>query len=932
MADTVRSDQGEIRITADAAGLPAVRSLEHDQALLTEVLAEVVAASEGEAAVELHGRAVELAQRARAGDEAAPDELRDLVFGLSPRMTELLVRSLVRWFQLINLAEDNDRVRRLRARQAASRPEPRSGSLREAVARLAEHAGDPETFAELLAEVEIDLVMTAHPTEARRRTIIAKQSRIFHLLRDLDERPGLPADDADVRRRLAATIHELWGSDELRAVFPTVLDEVRTGLAYFNSTLGEVLPVVYRDVESAAAEVFPEESIEVPSFLRMGSWIGGDRDGNPFVTPEVTVDALELMREQCLHFLERRVGLLAERASFADQFGHRSDELLPLLVANYDRFPELAHDLELRNPREPYRRVFSLLRRRIEATRNDEETGYDNSDELLDDLKLIRDCLLADRGELAAGGDIHDVIRQVEIFGFHFATVDIRQHARRHRSAIHEVLAELGIESDYTGLTREQRCEILRREIDDRRPLVPQDISGFSAETQETIATFRMIEGAIEGRHKGAIESYIISGAEGPDDVLEVLLLMKESTMSRAGGAEAELRIVPLFESGASLAAAPDTMRALLKTPEYRAALAATGNVQEVMVGYSDSNKDVGYLASSWGAYSAQVRMVEVFREFDVSWLFFHGRGGVVGRGGGPTNRAILALPSGAVDGRLKMTEQGEVMASKYAVEEVAHRELELAAGATLVSMTERAHDRATVTDAKFLEVIERMAETSALAYRELVYEDPDFVDCFMAVTPVDQISRMQLGSRPARRGAAGGIADLRAIPWVFSWTQARVILPAWFGLGTALADAREQFGEEVLARMVSEWPFFEALVSNAEMACAKADMGIARRYFELWDDAQPRERIWNAIEAEFQRTEREIVGLRKGKRLLDGSPILQASIDRRNPYVDPLSYVQIELLRQLRAAGDSGAQDELVGRLSLLTVNGIAGGLRNTG
>ncbi|MGB1583547.1 MAG: phosphoenolpyruvate carboxylase [Solirubrobacterales bacterium] len=920
----------------DDGAMLGARSLEQDQALLTEVLSEVVAASEGEAAGELHARAVELAQRARDGDEAAPDELRDLVHGLSPRMTELLVRSLTRWFQLINLAEDNDRVRRLRARQAASRPSPRSGSLREAVARLAEHAGDSTALADLLASVEIDLVMTAHPTEARRRTIIAKQSRVFHLLRDLDERPGLPADDAVVRRRLAATIHELWGSDELRAVFPTVLDEVRTGLAYFNSTLGDVLPVVYRDVESAVAELHPDSGVEVPSFLRMGSWIGGDRDGNPFVTPEVTIDALELMRDQCLHFLERRVSLLAERASFADQFGHRAEALLPLLVANFDRFPELAHDLEQRNPREPYRRVFSLLRRRIEATRLDEETGYDNSDELLADLKLIRECLLVDRGELAAGGDIHDVIRQVEVFGFHFATVDIRQHARRHRSAIGEVLAVLGIEDDYVGLSTDQRCAILRREIGDRRPLVPQDISKFTAETQETIATFRMIESAIEGRHKGAIESYIISGAEGPDDVLEVLLMMKESTMSRAGGFEAELRIVPLFESGASLQSAPQTMRSLLQMPEYRAALEAVGNIQEVMVGYSDSNKDVGYLASSWGAYSSQLAMVEVFREFDVSWLFFHGRGGVVGRGGGPTNRAILSLPPGAVDGRLKTTEQGEVMASKYAVEEVAHRELELAAGATLVSMTQRAHDRATVDDKEFFKVIGRMAEMSAAAYRGLVYEDPDFVECFMAVTPVDQISRMQLGSRPARRSSDGGIADLRAIPWVFSWTQSRVILPAWFGLGSALAEARDEFGEGVLRRMRDEWPFFEALVSNAEMACAKADMSIARRYFELWDAEEPRERIWHAIESEFERTCDELIRLRGGERLLDAAPILQASIDRRNPYVDPLSYIQIELLRQLRGSGDAepelDAQGELIGRLSLLTVNGIAGGLRNTG
>lgn len=914
------------------------RGFEQDVDLLTDVLAEVVASSEGEAAIDLHRSAVELAKLARAGDESAPERLEALVDGLSPRMTELLVRSLTRWFQLINLAEDNDRVRRLRARENASRPAPRSGSIREAVGRLADYAGSAERLTDLLESVKIDLVMTAHPTEARRRTIIAKQARIFHLLRDLDERPGLADDDLDVRRRLAATVHELWGSDELRAVFPTVLDEVRSGLAYFNSTLGDVIPTIYRDLEAAVTEAFPDAeseagAAEVPRVLRMGSWIGGDRDGNPFVTPDVTIDALELMRDQCLHFLERRVELLAERSSFAEQQGHRAAELAPLLAANSERFPELAADLEARNPREPYRRIFSLLRRRLQATRADEPTGYADSAELLEDLRFIREVLLADRGDLAAGGDIHDVIRQVEVFGFHFAKVDVRQHARRHRAALHEVFATLGLESDYSGLDEQARCALLAAEIDNHRPLIPQDVSGFAPETQEVVETFRMIEQAIEGRHRGAILTYIISGVEGPDDVLEVLLLMKESTMSRAGGEEAELRIAPLFESGSALAAAPRIMDTLLNTPCYRRALAAMDDVQEVMVGYSDSNKDVGYVASSWGAYRAQLEMVDVFRGHGVGWLFFHGRGGVVGRGGGPTRRAILSLPPGAVDGRLKMTEQGEVMAAKYAVNEIAHRELELAAGATLVSMTQREPDVSEATLKMANDILDLMAEESARAYRELVYDDPDFVECFMNVTPVDQISQLQLGSRPARRGAATGIGDLRAIPWVFSWTQARVILPAWFGLGTALAAARDRFGTGELARMAREWPFFEALVSNAEMACAKADMGIARRYFDLWDSEEPRERIWNAIKSEFDRTEAELNILRDNTRLLDEAPTLQASIDRRNPYVDPLSYVQLELLRQLRgltAEGEDGT--ELLRRISLLTVNGIAGGLRNTG
>ncbi|MFY9488498.1 MAG: phosphoenolpyruvate carboxylase, partial [Solirubrobacterales bacterium] len=813
-----------------------------------------------------------------------------------------------------------------------SNPGRRPGSIADAVAGLVEHAGgDAQRLSELLGGVEIDLVMTAHPTEARRRTIIAKQSRIFGILRDLDERPGLASSESDARRRLAAIVHELWGSDELRAVYPTVLDEVRGGLAYFNSTLCDVIPVVYRDIEAALSEAFPDTPPSAPSLLRIGSWIGGDRDGNPFVTPEATIEALALMRDQCLHFLEGRVTLLAERESFAEQEGHRSETLRTLLATNAERFPKLAAELEERNPREPYRRYFSLLRRRIEVTRAGEEGGYAHSRELLADLRAARDCMLGDRGELAAGGDIHDVIRQVEVFGFHFAQLGVRQHARRHRDAIAEVLAVLGIEQDYTGLPIDRRRELLIREIDDRRPLIPQDITGFSEPTQELVNTFRMIHAALVGDHRDAIDSYVISGAEGPVDVLEVLLLMKETMLSRAGGVDAALRIVPLFESGASLASAAETIGDLLATPVYRAALEATGDVQEVMIGYSDSNKDVGYVASSWAAYRAQTEMVEEFRRHEVSWLFFHGRGGVVGRGGGPTSRAILSLPAGAVDGRLKMTEQGEVMAAKYAVDEIAHRELELATSATLISLTQRESPALQERGEQFASVIEQMAESSSTAYRALVHDDPDFLSTFMSVTPVDQIAQLQLGSRPARRGSGEGISDLRAIPWVFSWTQSRVILPAWFGLGSALRAACDAHGLELIQDMQRDWPFFAALLSNAEMACAKADLGIARLYFELSDDDVQRERLWTAIEAEFETTVAQLLLVLGEQRLLDGEPVLQASIARRNPFVDPLSYVQVELLRRLRDPGREANSDQLR-RLGLLTVNGIAGGLRNTG
>jgi phosphoenolpyruvate carboxylase len=532
-------------------------------------------------------------------------------------------------------------------------------------------------------------------------------------------------------------------------------------------------------------------------------------------------------------------------------------------------------------------------------------------------------------GSIVARGDLLDFTRQVQVFGFHFARLDVREHATRHREALDEILGALGVQDGYAELPDAERAAVLAREIADRRPLIPSDLCGFSAATRQVVETFRTIHAVLTGVHAGAIQSYIISGAGVPADLLEVLLLMKESRLARAGGEEAMLRIVPLFEAGDTLEAAADTMRTLLAEPVYRAALRAVGDEQEVMIGYSDSNKDVGYVASGWATHGAQVRLAELFREHDLAWVFFHGRGGAVGRGGGPTNTAILAQPAGTVAGRLKMTEQGEVLSAKYAVPEIAHRELELTASAVLVSTLAPVRRPAPQRIGRYREVVAEMARRSSRAYRDLVYGDGDFVAFFHAATPVQEISRLRLGSRPARRGGgATSIEGFRAIPWVFSWTQARIVLPGWYGLGTALGWAREAHGLELLRDMRDDWPFFAALLSNAEMACAKADFGIARRYVALCEDTAARDRIWGRIEAEYAAAHEHLVALSGGSRLLDGEPVLRDSVDRRNPYVDPLSFIQVELLRRARAGDDS----EALGRVSFLAINGIASGLRNTG
>jgi len=914
--------------------MPTARTLSDDVYLLAGLLGEVLRAQAGRDAFDLVERARGLAKDHRAGDAAAGDRLAAEVSGLSVAEAEDLVRAFTSYFQLINLAEDNERIRRLRRREAET-DGPRRGSIAEAIRLLADDGAAAADVAALLAGAEVRLVLTAHPTEARRRTVIAKLARIFAIVRDLDERRSLPADQAAAGRRLAATIAELWSSDEIRAVTPTVIDEVRATLVYATSTLVDVVPALYRDLETALADIFPGAAIPVPPFLTFGSWVGGDRDGNPFVTPEVTAQALGMMREAALGFYEARLGIVAGRISLSTRVAGEAPLLAPLLSELADRFPAVARELAHRNAEEPYRRALSLIRERVRATRRLDPDGYAAPAELLADLRLVERSLLDQGAGLIADGDLHDLLRQVDVFGFHVARLDIRDHAKRNAAALAEIFAVTEVAPDYAALAEEERIGLLAREIANPRPLVPLDLAPLGSEAREVVDTFRTVRRLLATEHAGAIQTYVISGSDGPADALAVLLLMKESRLCDPGGGQARLQIAPLFEHGDALRDAAATMRRLLAVPVYRRALAAQHDRQEVMLGYSDSNKDLGYLASSWALYNAERELTTLFRGAGIRHTFFHGRGGSIGRGGGPTNVAILAQPPAAVAGRIKLTEQGEVISARYSTPQIAHRELELVAGAVLVSSGAGATaaalgagpGAAAEPGGPFDEAMRLMAAVSAAAYRGLVYGDPEFVPFFQAATPIAEIARLQLGSRPARRTASARIEDLRAIPWVFAWTQARILLPGWYGLGAGLAAGRDAFGLDLLRTMEREWPFFAALIGNAELALAKADLGIAERYVQL---APPplRDRFWPPIAEEYRRAADQILAVTDQQRLLEREPVLRRSIDRRNPYVDPLSFVQIDLLRRLRGSPEA---DALL-RSVLLTVNGIAGGLKNTG
>ncbi|HEV2129054.1 MAG TPA: phosphoenolpyruvate carboxylase [Thermomicrobiales bacterium] len=911
-----------------AAARPGDRRLSDDVYLLAGLLGEVITSMAGEDAFELEEAARALAKRLRRGDESAGQQLEMLISESNTDDLRILIRAFTNYFQLINLAEDNERIRRVRSRELASPNEPRRGSIRQAIQMMVDGGVDAEQMQHLLDHAQVRLVLTAHPTEARRRTVIAKLARIFAIIRELDERHALPHEVTRARGLLASTIAELWSSNELRSVSPTVLDEVRGVLVYFGSTLVEVIPLIYRDLEEALKDAYPDAEITVPPFITFGSWIGGDRDGNPFVTPDITEATLHIMRAAALALLDHRLTELAGRLSLSDAMVRPSDHLQPLMTRYARRFPELAAQLRQQNADEPYRQLVILMRERLRATRDGGEHGYARGSELLDDLKHVAAALREQSAGTILGGELHDVIRLVEVFGFEFVTLDIREHSKRHGQAFDEIFRAVRVEEAYLALPEEEKQALLVREINDPRPLVPVNLEVLPETARQVIETFRMIWRVRHHGYPDAIETYIISGTDAPSDMLEVLLFMKETRLASDGGHHASLRIAPLFEEGATLAASRETMATVLGYPEYRAALESAGGVQEIMIGYSDSNKDVGYLASSWRLHQAQRRLAHFLEEQGIEYLFFHGRGGSIGRGGGPTNVAIMALPSGTLNGRIKITEQGEVISARYSMAQIAHRELELTVGAILAHAV--GGDR--ITDPgrreRYESVMERMAEVSAEFYRDLVYGDPDFGTFFHQATPIDAIARLQLGSRPAKRVQSDRIEDLRAIPWVFSWTQSRIILPAWYGLGTALEDAIERHGLDLLQEMARGWSFFTALLSNAEMGLAKADLTVGHRYVELVEDAVVRDRIWGRISDEFARSVQHLTAVRGEELLLDHDSVLQRSVERRNPYVDPLSYIQVELLERLREQ----PIDEDVLQTLHLAVNGIAGGLKNTG
>ncbi len=678
--------------------------------------------------------------------------------------------------------------------------------------------------------------------------------------------------------------------------------------------------------------------------------MGGDRDGNPFVTAEVTVEAVRLLRIAALRRHLASVDALGGRLSLSTREVLVSEELLASLAADDAQSPELGAALLRRHPYEPYRRKCAHIRERLarsiafaeahqpafcrDAPLAPAAGRYHRRAELLADLAVIDRSLRAHGGVVVAEGALRDLLREVEVFGLHLATLDIRQHSERHARAVAEVLACAGVAPDYLSLDEDARVALLARALGDPRPLVPVRLP-YTPDTREVVETFRAVAAVLDELGPESIHSAVVSMTRGASDVLAALLLAKEAGLYRPPSADREgeslLDVAPLFETGEDLAAAPAVLRACLRVPGYRVHLALRGDVQEVMLGYSDSNKDAGFVSANWALYRAQRELCDTAATEGVGLRLFHGRGGSIGRGGGPANRAILSQPPNTVGSRIKITEQGEVIADRYGLPNLAHRHLEQLVNAVLRARfapwapAQPAWERA----------LERLATVARGYYRSLVYDRPDFLTYFRAATPIAEIGRLKLGSRPASRKPGIRIEDLRAIPWVFSWMQSRHTLPGWYGLGFALetfvADPGEHDALGLLRAMYAEWPFFQTMIDSAQMILGKADLHIASRYADLCLDAAVRGEIFGLIEAEHERTTRMICHVADIGDLLEQAPVLRRSIALRNPYVDPMSYIQVELLERLRAAPEGPAHAALEDAI-MLSISGIAAGLKNTG
>lgn len=913
--------------------------LRRDVRFLGNILGEVLVHQGGNELLEIVEKIRETSKSLRS--VFLPELFADfkrIISTLEPDIRHQVIRAFAIYFQLVNIAEQNHRIRRKRDYERSAGESVQPGSIESAVQDLKERNIPFEEVQEILASMSLELVMTAHPTEAMRRAILDIHKRIADDVMQLDNPTLTFREREQLREKLLNEVITLWQTDELRDRKPTVLDEVRNGMYYFHETLFHILPEVYQELERCLSKYYPGHHWHVPTYLRFGSWIGGDRDGNPSVTADITWKTLEMQRKLAIREYQRILREFMKYLSFSSSIVSVSDELLQSIEK--DREHVTLRKMEIwHNEKEPYRVKLVYMLAKMNHVLDEDMTGserYQSPEEFIEDLNIIDRSLRFHFADYVADTYIQKLIRQAELFGFHTATLDIRQHSKEHENAMTEILRKMNVTQDYAKLSEDEKIELLTKLLNDPRPLTTP-YQEYSDSTEECLEVFRTVFRAQQEFGAKCISSYLISMSEGASDILEVMVFAKEVGLFRKdndGTVVATLQAAPLFETIEDLHAAPEIMNKILSLPIYREAITAMNELQEIMLGYSDSNKDGGAITANWELQVALKKITDVGNKYGIRVKYFHGRGGSLGRGGMPLNRSILAQPASTIAGGIKITEQGEVISSRYSLKGIAYRSLEQATSALITASLHARYPEKESIDKEWEEIAENISAVSQKKYQDLIFHDPDFLSFFKESTPLPEVGELNIGSRPSKRKNSDRFEDLRAIPWVFAWTQSRYLLPAWYAAGTGLQSFYQgnEDNLKVLQKMYESYPFFTSLINTLQMALAKADLIIAKEYSLMTKDDTARERIFGMIQDEFNLTQELVLKITGQQDILDNQPVLQESIRLRNPYVDPLSYLQVQLLNELRELREQEQDDPDLLREVLLTINGIAAGLRNTG
>lgn len=931
--------------------LPSQERISGDIHLLGDMLGETIIEQEGEHVFELEEKLRALTKKLRATSSQRSKQrlgrnTTELVSSMTYKECLSIIHSFSTYFQLVNLIEDHHRVRILREREAKFELMNSGTKSRKKIPlRVAESAYDLaftlkesslslDEALDFFRELKIELVFTAHPNEARRRTTLEKSFHISNLLSKLETTYGMPRHECEsLLLETRAHVTSLWQTDEVRSRDLTVMDEVKIGLYYMKEIVFPMIPVIYSRFEDALTKAYGR-SAKLPPFLFYGTWRGSDRDGNPNVTPEVTLEAAGLMRRSIIELYDEKLFDLTEKLSQSLHDTTFNKELLESIEEEKTLRPDVWEEIRESNQNEPYRAKLTFMHNRLIQTLNGDSSKprYENASEFLMDVNMIFTSLVENRGETVARAFVLPLARQVETFGFEFASMDVRQHSSKHERIVTEIMRHNGM-PDYSAMPESERVELLTALTSENHEIaIPRNWA--DSEAKEHFEVFRVIKEIHDRYSERMVGTYIVSMCGAESDLLEILFLMKISRLVNFDNSKSELNIVPLFETIEDLRNADSIMNVLLKNEAYAKQISMRGGLQEIMLGYSDSTKDGGYITSRWELYKAETNLSRLFEERKIKLRFFHGRGGSVSRGGEPTIDAIRSEPSKAYSGRIKITEQGEVIPSNYSSVDLAVRHIEQISFGMALAMLDKRQGEDDL-DPKWSAYMEELSRTNLQKFRTLVYDTPEFRDYFEKATPIQELALLKIGSRPVSRAGTIEIEDVRAIPWVFSWTQNRHLLPGWYPAGSVLDSfiLRNRYGLAILRGMYEKWLFFRTAIDNLQMIMIKADMMIGKLYANLEDDSSIREKVFNEISSEFELVQRRILEITKQKHLLEKNIVLRYSIEVRNPYIDPMNYVQVRLLREKRDGSQKSKEDEEAILSGVqLSIVGIASGMKNTG